>query len=75
MLSSKGIVSLINISRPPPLFLWRSSHTADHPGVFNGLVLLINFGFFQSGNVDIVAVEESQQFSDFSADSVRVPLH
>ena len=28
-----------------------------------------------SGHVDIVAVEESQQFSDFSADSVRVPLN
>ena len=24
-----GIVSLISISRPPPLFFWRSSRTAD----------------------------------------------
>ena len=31
--------------------------------------------FLDSGNVDIVAEEGSQQFSDFSADSVRVPLH
>ena len=27
-------------------------------------------GFLDSGNVDIVAVEESQQFSDFAADSI-----
>ena len=32
MLSTKGIVSLISISRPPPLFLWRLS----------GLVLLVS---------------------------------
>ena len=32
-------------------------------------------GFLDSGNVDIVAVEECQQFNYFSADSVRVPLH
>ena len=32
-------------------------------------------GFLDSGNVDIVAVGESQQFSYFSADSDRVPLH
>ena len=30
MLSTKGIVSLISISRSPPLFLWRSSRTAVH---------------------------------------------
>ena len=42
MLSTKGIVSLISISRPPPLFLWRSSRTADHPGVLGGLVLLVS---------------------------------
>ena len=74
MLSMKGIVSLISISRPPPLSLWRSSRTAAHPGVLSGLVLLVSFGFLDSGNVYIVAVEESQQFSDFSADSVHVPL-
>ena len=27
------------------------------------------------GNVDIVAVAESQQFSDYSADSASLPLH
>ena len=32
-------------------------------------------GLLCSGNVDIVAVEESQHYSDHSADSVRVPLH
>ena len=32
-------------------------------------------GLLDSGSVDIVAVEESQQFSYFSADSVRGPLH
>ena len=41
MLSTKGIVSLISIRRPPPLFLWRSSRTAAHPGVFNGLALMV----------------------------------
>ena len=41
MLSTKGVVSLISISRPPPLFLWWSNHTAAHPGVFSGLALMI----------------------------------
>ena len=68
MLSTKEIMSLISISRPPPLFLWRSSRTRAHPGIFSGLVL-------DSGNVDIVAEDESKQFSDSSADSVGVPLH
>ena len=36
VLSTKGIVSLISISRSPPLFLWRSSRTAVHPGVLSG---------------------------------------
>ena len=39
------------------------------------LRLIGQLGVLDSGNVDIVAVEESQQFNDFSADSVRVPLH
>ena len=42
MLSTKGIVSLISISSPPPLFLWRSSRTAAHPGVLGGLGLLVS---------------------------------
>ena len=42
MLSTKRIVSLINISRPSPLYLWRSSRTAAHPGVFSGIVLLVS---------------------------------
>ena len=42
MLSTKGIVSLINISRPPPLFLRRSSRTVALPGVLCGLVLLVS---------------------------------
>ena len=37
----EGIVSLI--SRPPSLFLLRSSRTAAHPGVFSGLVLLVSW--------------------------------
>ena len=41
MLSTKGIVSLISISMPPPLSLWRSIRTAAHPGVLCGLVLLV----------------------------------
>ena len=73
MLSTNGTVSLININKPTSLFFWRSSRTAAHPGVFSGLVFLV--GFLDSGNVDIVVVEESQQFSEFAADSVRVPLH
>ena len=39
------------------------------------LSLVGQLGTLDSGNVDNVAVEESQQFSDFSADSVRVPMH
>ena len=42
MLSTKRIVSLISISRPPPLFFLRSSRTAAHPGVLGGLVLLVS---------------------------------
>ena len=42
MLSTKAVVSLISISRPPPLFLWRSSRTAANPGVLGGLVLLVS---------------------------------
>ena len=42
---------------------------------FCRLILVGQLGFLDSGNVDIVAVEESQQFSDFSANSVCVPLH
>ena len=42
MLSTKGIVSLISITRPPPLFLWWSSRTAAHLGVIIGLVLLVS---------------------------------
>ena len=43
MLSTKGIVSLISISRPPPLFLWRSSRTAANPDIISGLDLLVSF--------------------------------
>ena len=42
VLSAKGIVSLMSISRPPPFFLWRSSRSAAHPGIFSGLVMLIS---------------------------------
>ena len=42
MLSTKGIVSLISISRLPPLFLWRSSRTAANPDVLSGLDLLVS---------------------------------
>ena len=42
---------------------------------FMRLSLVGQLGFLDSGNVDIVAVDKSQQLSDFSADSVRVPLH
>ena len=42
MLSTKGIVFLININRPQPLFLWPSSGTAANPGVLCGLVLLVS---------------------------------
>ena len=41
MLSTNGIVSLISISRPPPLFLWRSIRTIANPGVLSGLDLLV----------------------------------
>ena len=42
MLPTKGILSLISIRRPPPLFLWRSSRTAAYPGVLSDLVLLVS---------------------------------
>ena len=42
MLSTKGIVTLISISRPQPLFLWRSSRTAAHPVVLSGLDMLVS---------------------------------
>ena len=41
-MSTRGIVSLISISRPMPLFLWRLSRTAAHHGVFSGLDLLVS---------------------------------
>ena len=56
----KGIASLICISSPRPLFLWRSSRTAAHPGVLCGLLVNLD-----SGNFYILAAEKSQQFSDF----------
>ena len=42
---------------------------------FQRLSFVGQLGFLDSGNVNIVVVEEIQQFSGFSADSVRVPLH
>ena len=42
MLSNKGIVSLISNSRPPPLFLWRSSRTAAHHGLLSSLDMLVS---------------------------------
>ena len=41
LLSTKGIVFLTSISRPPPLFLWWSSRTDAHPGDFSGMDLLV----------------------------------
>ena len=54
MLSMKGIVSLISISRPPPLFLWRSSCTAAYPGVVNGLVLLVCLVSWMTGMLTLL---------------------
>ena len=42
---------------------------------FQRLSPVDQLGFMDSGNADIVAVEESQQFSNSAADSVRLPLH
>ena len=42
MLSTKGLVSLISISRPTPLFLLRSSRTSAYPDALCGLVLLVS---------------------------------
>ena len=41
LLSTKGIVFLISIGRPPCLFLWWSSRTDAHPGDFSGIDLLV----------------------------------
>ena len=56
VLSTKGIVSLISINRPPPLFMWRKSRTAAHPGDNCGFVLVGQLGFLDIENVDIVSV-------------------
>ena len=42
---------------------------------YKRLSLVGQIGFLDSSNVDVAAVEESQQFSDSSAGSDRVPLH
>ena len=42
---------------------------------FQRISLVGQLGFLDSGSVGIVAAEESQQFSDFVADSVHAPLH
>ena len=42
VLSTKGIVSLISVSRPSPLFMWRSSRTAANLGVLCGSDLLVS---------------------------------
>ena len=57
MLSTKGIVSLISISRPPPMFLWRPSCSCPF-GRLQRLCIVHQLGFLDSGNDDIVAVEE-----------------
>ena len=60
---------LINISRPLPLFLWRSSRTAAHPGILSGLVLLVSLVSWMAAMLTccccccVVAVEEVQLFS------------
>ena len=41
---------------------------------FQRLSLVGQLGFLARDNVDIVAVEESQQLGDFFADSARFPL-
>ena len=70
MLSAKGIVSLISIS----ILVAVMSHS--YPSWrFRRLRCVGQLGFLVSGNVDIVAVEERQQFSDFYADIFCVPLH
>ena len=83
VLSTKGIVSLISISRLPSLFfgslfffvvLAVKSHSLPSR-CFQRIRPVGQLGLLDSGNVDIVAVEESKQFSDFVADSGRVPLH
>ena len=72
VLSTKGIVSLISISWPPPFFLVAVKSHRCPSWSFQRLSLVGQLGFMDSGNVDIVAVVESQQISDFSADSVRI---
>ena len=54
MLSTKGIVSFISISRPPPLFLWRSSRTADHLGAVCGLILLVSLVYWTAAMLTLL---------------------
>ena len=42
---------------------------------FKRLSFIGQLGFLDNGNVDIVAAEESQQFNDFAAYSVRIPKY
>ena len=59
--------------RNHPFFLFLAVKSHSCPSwCFRRLRLVGQRGFMDSGNADIVAVEESQQFSDYS---VRVPLH
>ena len=74
MLSTKGVESLISISRPPPLFLWRLSRTAAHPGVFIGLVLLVSLLSWIAAMLTLLLWRKVSSSVIFSADSVRVPL-
>ena len=69
MLSTKWIVSFISISRLR--FCSCGGLVVQLP--IQRLSLVGQLGFLDSGNVDMVAVEESHQFSYFAADSVRVP--
>ena len=54
MLSTQGIVSLINISRPSPLLLRRSSRTADLPGVSSSLVMLVSLVSWMSAMLTLL---------------------
>ena len=73
MFSTKGIVSMTSISRPPPLLLWRSSRTATHPGVFSDLVLSVSLVSWIAAILTLLLLRKESRV--ILPDSVRVPLH
>ena len=75
MLSTKGIVSLISIRQAAPIVLVAAMSHSFPSWRYQRLSLVGQLAFLDSADIDIAAVEEGHQFSDFAVSFVRVPLH